>query len=163
MAKRRPRSKWNPAHKHVRLSRELMECDAWRDLSSGARDVLLELMYRYNGQNNGSVVLSVRQAGARTNCTENTALKRLREIEEHGFVRCSRKGSFTTKGGHASEWTLTLFPLNGEPPTKDFLRWQKQNTVAKIQTVGRKNSHTGRRKRGRTVSKIATVVPFPKP
>ena len=163
MSRRRKRKDWSPANKFVKLDRALLECDAYRDLSSGARDVLHELMYRYNGHNNGSVVLSVRQAAARTNCTANTAMKRLLEVEDHGFARCSKKGAFKTKVRHASEWVLTMHPLDGEPAAKDFMRWKKQNAVAKTQTERRKNSDSERCRDMFTVSNNSTVVRFSKP
>lgn len=129
MAKKRNRSHWNPANKHVVLFRNLFESPAYRDLTPGARDVLHELMYRFNGINNGRLPLSVREAAERTNCSDNTAQKRLEELQNHGFIKCAQKGAFTRKDRHASEWTITFYDLDNNPPTSEYRNWKEENAV----------------------------------
>ena len=163
MSRNRNRSSWNPTKKHVVVFREIIESEAFRDLESGARDVLFELMYRYNGENNGEIPLSVRETSERTNCSDNTAMRRQRDVVEHGFAKLAQKGAFTKKDRHASEWILTMYPLKGAPPTNEWRRWKKQNAVSKTATDGVKNSDRGARRTSSTVSKTATVVPFRKP
>ncbi len=47
------------------LFRRLIECPAFRDLSSDGRNVLFELLHRYEVSNNGRIPLSVREAAER--------------------------------------------------------------------------------------------------
>ncbi len=161
MAKRRNRSTWNPNNKFVKLDRWLLESEAYRDLSSGERDLLVELMLRYNPQNNGHIPLTARQAAQRTNCAFNTARKRIAGLEAHGFIKCTKKASFSVKDKEPSFYELTMFSVNGEQPTKDFMRWQKQNTDSKIASDRRKNCVRKPKPKQATDSKNASVLPFP--
>ena len=61
---------------------------------------------------------------------------------DDGFLVLMKKGAFSLKHRHATEWRLTEFPcdVTHDLPTKDFMRWnpcprrpkpshKKQNTV----------------------------------
>jgi hypothetical protein len=134
MSSKKGARKWSPGNKFVRVDRWLIESDAYRDLTSGARDVLLELMYRYNGSNNGAINMSVREVAERTNCAVGTAQARIQELKDHGFLKVAKPGSFTQKQRHATEWTLTIYGIGKELPTQEFKGWRKQNTVSKTDT-----------------------------
>jgi hypothetical protein len=49
----------------------------------------------------------------------------VRNLEELGLIKATRRGGFAVKvaGRRASEWTLTMFPVGEELATKDFMRW----------------------------------------
>ena len=115
----------NPANKFIQKKRFLFESEAFRALTCMSRCLLDEFMFRYNGSNNGHIIMSVREAGGRLNCSKDTVTKSLRELEEKGFIRCRQKGAFTCKKRHASEWVVTEYELNGKPATKDYMHWQK--------------------------------------
>ena len=51
--------------KHVRFYWHLLESEAYRHASPVARCLLTELEYRYNGENNGYIAMSVREAADR--------------------------------------------------------------------------------------------------
>ena len=67
-----------------------------------------------------------------------TAHRALKRLEEHGFVVLVEKGAFNMKHRHATTWRLTEFPcdVTGELATKDFMRWQNQNTVSAENPIG---------------------------
>ena len=50
--------------RHVRLTHFLLGTPAWKSLDPVARALLVEVMQRYTGFNNGTVGLGVRQAAA---------------------------------------------------------------------------------------------------
>lgn len=135
---RKNASNWNPASKHIRLERYLFESAAYRDLSSGARDALHEFMYRYKGPDlspgNGRIPLSVREIAERTNCAIGTAQRRIDELIKHGFIKPTKKGSFSLKQRHATEWTLTMYSVGKVAPTKEFMQWEKKNAVPTVDT-----------------------------
>jgi len=120
---RRRRLKSSGPDKHVRLHRWVLHSDAYRSLSPAARALLVELYDLYNGQNNGEVFLSHRDAAKRLGVGKNLAGKALRELKDRGFIRVQQLGSFHQKVRHATEWVLTEFPHAGNLPTKDFMRW----------------------------------------
>ena len=114
----------NDGAKHVRMYWWLLDCPAYRHLSCYGRALLIEFIYRHTGGNNGSIVMSVREAADRLGVALNTALKALAELQDKGFIRTAKAGSFTHKRRHATEWTLTMFTVGDTKPTKDFMDWK---------------------------------------
>src|SRR3546814_2980510 len=55
----------NPTGRFARLPHEVMLSAAYRSLTPNARALLVEMMAMENGQNNGSLWLSIRDAAAR--------------------------------------------------------------------------------------------------
>ncbi|MCH9051187.1 MAG: hypothetical protein IIA72_08890 [Proteobacteria bacterium] len=113
----------NDGAKHVRLYWWLLDSAAYRHLSCYGRALLIEFIYRHTGGNNGSVIMSVREAADRLGVAFNTALKALAELQDKGFIRMAKAGSFSLKRRHATEWTLTMFAVGDIKPTKDFMNW----------------------------------------
>ena len=119
--------------RHVRVFYWVMETPAWADLNPTERALYLLLKSRYNGANNGKIVLSCRQAAEMLNCGKDTAAQAAKGLIAHGFAAVQSKGKFSRKVRHATEWRLTEHPcdVTGDIPSKEFARWhpQKQNTV----------------------------------
>lgn len=120
-------------HPHVRLHHWMLKSPAYRSLSIAARAVLVELMMRYNGSNNGRIALGVRDAGEACGISKNTAARALQELKEKGFIIIVTPSNFDRKNQLATEYALTEFrnDVSNEIATKDFMRWtpQKQNAV----------------------------------
>ena len=114
----------NDGAKHVRMYWWLLDCPAYRHLSCYGRALLVEVIYRHNGDNNGRILMSVREAADRLGIAPNTALKALAELRDTGFIRLVKAGSFSLKRRHATEWTLTMFAVGDVKPTKDFMNWE---------------------------------------
>lgn len=136
MSRRSPKA-WRVEHaeRHIRLHHWLMKTQAWRSLDPVARCAYIELASRYfvrkdGSNNNGEIPYSVREAADALNSSKATALRALRRLQEHGFIVEVTKGAFSQKVRHSTEWQLTEFPYQGSMATKDFARWQKQNTVS---------------------------------
>lgn len=142
----RKRKKSGPAF--VQIYHYMIKCDAWKDLSPGARALYLELKSLYNGKNNGSLGLGVRWAGEALGMSRASGDRFIDELEIHGFIRKTRNSSFHQKK-LATEWALTELrnDLTNELPSKDFMRWGKASTKVKKQ---------------KPVSKTSTTVPSPR-
>lgn len=127
---RRGRRKWEP---FVKLEMWILRSPAYQSLSVHARAVLVELLMVYNGQNNGTIGASVRRLSLRCGIAKDTASKALGELQERGFIECTKQGAFSLKLRHASEWRLTWLQCNltNREPSKAFMRWSPeiQNTV----------------------------------
>ena len=122
---------------HARLYRWEIESLAYRSLSVGARALLVELKALYNGNNNGDLFLSAREAAKRLNTGRSFAARRFLELQNRGFIRPKEIGAFNRKAlagsGKATSWVLTEFPIgNAVAGTKDFMRWQPSDDVPKI-------------------------------
>ena len=120
-------------NRFVMLDFWLLESEAWRALSPGARCLYIEVRQRFNGMNNRYISFSVREAAEKLHADKDTVAKWFKELAEKGFLKPRKPGSFDFKKRHATEWIITAEPYNGERATKDFMRWKpgdkKQNTV----------------------------------
>ncbi len=112
--------------RHVRLYHWLMRSPAWKSLPGLSRALYAELAKYYNGKNNGKIGYSARQAADDLQITPGTASRHLRILTDCGFIEPMKKGAFSVKERHATEWRMTEFicDVSGKPPTKDFMRWQ---------------------------------------
>ena len=122
--------------KHVRFYEWELASPAFRSLSCNARSLLIEFKRLYNGENNGTLFLSVRRAAELIGVAKNTANNALAELQAHGFIRPTTQGSAHTKVRHATCWRLTEHECNGEMATKDFMKFgrHKHSTVPKFDT-----------------------------
>src|SRR5262245_36179365 len=96
--------------KHVRLHRWMLASPAWRCASLVERCLLVELYDLYNGENNGYLFLSVRDAARRLGVGKNTANQGLARLQIKGFIRARQRGDFHWKLRQATSWVLTEFP-----------------------------------------------------
>jgi DNA-binding transcriptional ArsR family regulator len=132
-------------HRYVMLYHWMMKTDAWRDLDPAARAIYLELERRYNGQNNGLIHYSVREAAADVKVSKSTASRALDSLQSHGFIAIEKRGRFSLKIRHATEYRLTIYDSNvegidyaGKLATKDFVQWPNiQNPVPLVRLTGR--------------------------
>jgi DNA-binding MarR family transcriptional regulator len=127
--RRRKRSKGEP---HVRLHIWLLKQASWLSLSAPARVVLIQLMSRYNGSNNGRIGYSVRTAAKECRLSKTTASRAFKELTRNGFIECKIRGGFSRKVRHATEWLLTEFrdDVSGELAKKTFMRWRKSEALS---------------------------------
>ncbi len=126
--------------RHVRLYHSVMKTEAWRALDCVARCAYVELASRYGGpnSNNGRIPYSAREMAAALNVGKATAWRAMRRLGEVGFVVQTKRGTFSLKQRHATEWRLTEFPcdVTGALPTKEFASWKIQNTVPVMKPNG---------------------------
>ena len=107
----------------MKLPYGMIRCDAFRSLRGATLKVFLELRSRYNGFNNGSVFLSLREAAETLGMSKTTAGNAFTELEEKGFIRKTKQGLFERSA--ATEWELTDCKFNGDPPKRSFMPWRK--------------------------------------
>lgn len=113
--------------KHIRLYASIMASEAWQHLSGNAVKVLLALVSRDDGTRNGAIGFSYREAGIASGVSDRTAWRCLLELQDKGFIVCTRKGAFNTKVLHSTLWRYTWAPWpKGRPaaPTRDFENWR---------------------------------------
>ena len=120
--------------RHMRHYEFMLASPAYRSLSLAGRCLLTEMYRLFNGENNGTLYLSVRTAATLLDVNPKTALKAFHEIEQRGFVRPAQRGAFSLKVRHATSWVLTEFEHAGQVATKDFMRWRADaDATAEIQ------------------------------
>jgi hypothetical protein len=135
----RQKQETRKADRHVRLYHWMMRSPAWKALPGLSRALYAELAKHYNGSNNGKIGYSARQAAEDLQIMPGTASRHFRILTERGFIEPMKKGAFSLKERHATEWRVTEFScdVTGKPPTKDFMRWQPDQNLER----GGKNRH----------------------
>lgn len=124
------------AGRHVQLPEWLQASEAWRTLPVGPRALYVELKRRFNGSNNGRVILSHRDAAKAVNAHRNTVGRWFTELEERGFIVMTQAPHLGPSGiGKSSHWMLAEYPSSDlKPATRAFMRWsekQKPRTTTK--------------------------------
>jgi DNA-binding MarR family transcriptional regulator len=79
---------------------------AYQGLSPLARAALIEILDRYDGQNNGRIGLGVRELAYELNCSPATASRALRELDDSGLIQPRTVGAW--RGGRATEWRIAF-------------------------------------------------------
>jgi hypothetical protein len=145
MSKKNPRDK--PA-KYLALPHHMLNSAAWKSLSATARAIYIDMAKRYFGTNNGRIAYSVRCAVDEMRIGLATVKRALDDLTDRGFIVPIKKGAFSYKVRHATEWRLTQFPTDNpiELATKDFMKWtpdenktrypQRNCTVAVAEPIG---------------------------
>ena len=88
-----------------------LKSNAWRSLSGSAVRVWLELHTRYNGGNNGSLILSYADAGQILGLGKATVQRAYGELVAKGFLALEREGNWYNRRAHM--WRLTTKPMQG--------------------------------------------------
>lgn len=137
MAKpRRPKNKVNATgrsetSRFVRLDHRILSSNAYRALTPNDRSLLTELAMMENGQNNGSLYLSVRDAAARMGVVDLTAAsKSFDNLQTLGFIEMTEDAHFHVKAADKSRarcWRLTWLAGPGRrAPTWNFLQCEPE-------------------------------------
>ena len=91
-----------------------------------ARLIWIVVLERINGENNGKISFSVREAGAYAGCTPNTAGRMFNELITVGLLECTMKTSFTNGKKLASTWALTHLPIGGKLATNQWKSFETE-------------------------------------
>jgi hypothetical protein len=118
---------------HIRLNQWMLVMPVWRSLPNDSKAILVDLWSRHDGQNNGRIVYSVRDAKA-VGVSRGQAQRMLKILVERGFLAVMKESAFTLKTREARLWRLTAESYGSQKATMDFMRWRPpeiQNTVPK--------------------------------
>lgn len=128
------RSKWD-GEQHLRLPYGMLRHPNFLALSGSALKVLLFMVTKHNGFNNGKIALSYDDMAEALHIGKATALRACEDLEYYGFIRLKKAGHFY--GRKASEWEITFVQSEGIQPTygwkdaKPRLRARKVKRSAK--------------------------------
>lgn len=103
------RSKRREEGQYVPLHYAQLKSEAWRSLSGAAVKVWLELHTRYNGGNNGKLILSYAEAGEALGMGKATVKRAYGELVAKGFLALEKEGNWYQRRAH--EWRLTTKPV----------------------------------------------------
>lgn len=124
----------NDGYQYAKITYAFLRSPAWLSLSGPAARLWLHLRARYNGSNNGRLILSLEEGARDLHLGKATVQAAFKELESKGFVICKRRGHWY--GRRASEWAVTDVPIDGAVPTNEWRDWkpaaegsEKQNAV----------------------------------
>ena len=111
--------------KFAKLDKWFLDVMADVKLSCGARAVLVELIIRFNGKNNGEIYLPTREAASRLSIDRGTASRYFKELEAKGFIVAVKPRALGFDGkGRAAEYRLTHLTWRKHAPTRDFEKFR---------------------------------------
>lgn len=147
-----------PTDRFARLPHRVLISEAYRSLDLTARALLTELVMLENGQNNGSLWLSVQDATDRLGLSDaRPAMRALEDLQDRGFTVVTKEAYFrirTADSSRARCWRVTWLPFEG-PPSNEWLSYQ-----APAQSKARKLADRGLRAMAR-FRKMQTSHKFP--
>jgi hypothetical protein len=129
----------------VPLFKSTMKTPAWRAMSHGAKSLYVALKCRYHTRLQNAVYLSARVAAKELGSHKDYITRWHRELQYYGFTVMVRPGHLGVEGkGKAAHLRLTECWHAGEPPTRDFERWngikfryhKKQNVAPRAKGSG---------------------------
>ena len=88
----------------IQLFHYVKRSTAYHGLHAYARALLIELIDRYDGSNNGMIVLGVREAAYELGCHQSTVSRAAQALDDAGLARPTKLGAW--RGRHATEWRL---------------------------------------------------------
>lgn len=124
------------AGRFVQLSEHLMQSEAWATLKPGPVALYVALKRRYNGRNNGRLILSYRDAAKLLNVHRNTITGYFQALEERGLIFMTQGAYLGPDGiGQSPHWALSeLATCDGKPATMAFRKWREnQKPVTETQ------------------------------
>jgi hypothetical protein len=128
------RDKQKSKGQYLQLWHELLKSPAWRSLSGPAIKVFLELAARFNGGNNGRLLLPYEDAKRNLGLGKTTVMRAFRELERKGFVLRVKPGNWYFRQAH--EWAITIKPLQDEISARNTWRYwspEKQDVGPKAE------------------------------
>ncbi len=99
----------------------LIDSPAYRGLSLYSRALLVELIVRMNGFNNGKIAMSHRDARIALGSGPNQVAAAFRQLVQHAIIDVELHGS--RRQERAAEYRLTFASTESKPATNDYLHW----------------------------------------
>lgn len=89
--------------------------------------VLLLLIRKHNGHNNGSITLGVREAAGRCHCSQATACRSFAQLQKADLISVTYKGHLVPEAGRpnaATQWKLNF--------VEDLARSVQKGVIVKL-------------------------------
>ena len=105
----------------IKLPYAVYDSPAFETLKPIDVTVLLLLIRKHNGYNNGNISLGVREAAAKCRCGKASAQRALARLQQSGLVAITYKGHLVPEVGRpdaATKWRLNFVTENQEAATK---------------------------------------------
>lgn len=108
----------------------VIQSAAYRDCSVHARAILVELVARLNGYNNGQIAVSERELRDALRCSPRKVVTGIVELMEHGLLDVAVEGRW--KERMARQYRLTFVTTKNASATNDYLRWTPEKAKSGV-------------------------------
>lgn len=144
MSKKYSKAKGRNSTRFIMLCFHLIDSEAWHSLPAAAQALWLHIRRRYNGDNNGNISLSCREAAELLGISKNTANNMFEALMSRGFIKVGQNSSFSLKLKKSRCWILTDLGYAGHSPTSDWRNWKntREAETSKIQNTVIKDENT---------------------
>jgi hypothetical protein len=122
----RPAGPWG--NRNLHLEHWLLDSAAYKGLTNQAKCILIELMRRYDGGNNGRISFGGPN-GAYAGFSADVTERALTELERAGFI--IQTAPAVPWLSQARKWRLTMYGADSKQATKDFMRSIKPEAAEK--------------------------------
>jgi hypothetical protein len=117
---------WGERRLHI--EHRILKCSAYKGLSNPTKCILIELMRRYDGGNNGYIAFGG-PSGAHAGFSADVTERALTELQRAGFiVQTALAVPYLRR---PRKWRLTMYAADGKSATKDFMRNPRPTTPEK--------------------------------
>ncbi len=106
----------------MRLYNKWIKLPCFKNLSFGARSLLIEILALYRPNNGPMIEISASLAGRLIARNKSTGNRLLGELIDQGWLVPECLAKFNGKKGKASIYRLTMYGTPDAPPTYDFLQ-----------------------------------------
>ena len=142
----------------------VMESEAYLHLSVDARAVFFEIVYKFNGSNNGKIGIGYREIAKRLNRRGfHFIAPAITELMEHGFLDLSMAHSWKDKRVREYRLTFISTGANGHrgTATNDYRRWSYDPAQVKRKSTRKGKFSAGNVETGRpfSVGDVETAAP----
>jgi hypothetical protein len=149
----------------VPLLLNTIDSSPWQAMSHGAKMLYIALKRRYNAttDNNGKIYLPQRVAEKELHSKRDQIVRWFRELQHYGFIVITAPGHLGVNGrGRAPSFRLTELPYLGQPPTREFTRWNGAPfSNQKTESRSGKRDHPGPENGTKVVRKTGPSDFFP--
>lgn len=111
------RSKWSN-EQYARLTYGMLQHPNFMALGGAAVKVLMFMLTKHNGYNNGKIALSYDDMAKPLHIGKGTAYRACEDLEYYGFIKLRKMGHFY--GRKACEWEITFIQSEGYEPSHDW-------------------------------------------
>lgn len=109
----------------IMLRHDIMDSPAWKSLPPESQALWLYIRKRYNGNNNGEIPLSCREAASFLNISKNTSAKAFENLLDRGFIKVGQDSDFRLKSKTSRRWVMTDESYGNHGPTNEWRQWGK--------------------------------------
>src|SRR5262249_27981577 len=106
----------------IKLPHAVYDGQAFQALRPIEIAVLLLLLRKFNGYNNGAIALGVREAARRCHCSQMTACRALAHLQQTKLISATYKGHMVPEFGRSnasSRWRIDFVENAQNRPTKE--------------------------------------------